>query len=79
MNKRQDFAINSTLGAGESIPARSIEEAAKLYARRTYGRNATAYRASGAAGQPGFFRAYQPVSAEKGAGWAAIGEPFEVS
>lgn len=78
MNKRTDYAINSTLGAGESIPARSIEEAAKLYARRIYGRAATAYRASGAAGQPGFFRAYQPVSAEKGAGWVVVGEPFQV-
>jgi hypothetical protein len=78
LNKRIDYAINFTLGAGESIPARSIEEAAKLYARRVYGRTATAYRASGAAGQPGFFRAYQPVCAEKGAGWVVIGEPFQV-
>lgn len=78
MNKRTNYAINPTLGAGESIPARSIEEAAKLYARRIYGRTATAYRASGAAGQPGFFRAYQPTLAEKSAGWVVVGEPFQV-
>ena len=78
MNKRQDYIISRNHEELATIPARSYEEAAKIWARRESGRKATAYRTSGDFGQSGYFQAYEPVGNEKNSGWTSIREMFHV-
>lgn len=78
MNKRQNYIISRNHEELATIPARSCEEAAKIWARRESGRKATAYRTTGDFGKSGYFQAFEPVGTEKTSGYATINEMFHV-
>lgn len=61
-----------------TIRAATPEDAARIYARRTYGRKATAHRTTGTAGLTGYFQAYEPIPTRNGGGLASIGDPFHI-
>ena len=75
MNKRQDYIISRNHAELATVPARSYEEAARKWAQRESGRNATAFRTTGGSGQSGYFQAYERL--ERG-GYSSIREPFHV-
>lgn len=59
--------------------AESVEDAAARFARRVYGRNATAVRTTGDTGLSGYFQAYKPVPARLGGGRNSTGSAFHVA
>lgn len=75
MNKRQDYKISRKQIELATIPARSYEEAARKWAQRESGRNATAFRTTGSPGQSGYFQGFERL--EKG-GYTSTLEPFHV-
>ena len=75
MNKRQDYTISRHHNELAIIKARSYEEAARKWAVRESGRNATAFRTTGGSGQSGHFQAFERL--ERG-GYTSIREPFHV-
>ena len=75
MNKRQDYKISRNQIQLATIPARSYEDAARKWAQRESGRNATAFRTTGNSGQSGYFQAFERL--ERG-GYTSIQEPFHV-
>jgi len=75
MNKRQDYKISRNQIQLATIPARSYEEAARKWAQRESGRNATAFRTTGRPGQSGYFQAFERL--ERG-GYTSIREQFLV-
>lgn len=79
VSKRVIFSISrGPLAPLGEVHGRSYEDAAKAYARRVYGRKATAFRTSGSFGLSGYFRAYLPVLGSAGASWESIGDAFHV-
>lgn len=75
MHKRINYRISRNHEFLVTIPARSYQEAAKIYARRVYGRNSTAYQTTGKPGMSGYFRAYERLNN----GWSSIGDSFHVT
>lgn len=75
MNKRITYSISRNRETLATIPARSYQEAAKIYARRIYGRNSTAYQTTGKPGMSGYFRAYERLEN----GWSSTGDAFHVT
>ena len=75
MNKRQDYKISRNQIQLATIPARSYEDAARKWAQRESGRNATAFRTTGNSGQSGYFQAFERL--ERG-GYTSIREQFLV-
>jgi hypothetical protein len=79
VSKRVVFAISrGPLGPLGEVYGRSYEDAAKAYAKRVYGRRATAFRTTGTFGLSGYFRAYLPVPGSGGASWESVGDAFHV-
>ena len=79
VSKRVTFSISrGPLAPLGEVYGRSYEDGAKAYAKREYGRRATAFRTTGAFGLSGYFRAYLPVPGSGGASWESIGDAFHV-
>jgi len=77
MNKRTTYTISRNHETITTVYGRSHHEAAKAYARKTYGRMATAFRTTGGGDLSGYFRAYEP--GPNGQGWNSTGDAFHVS
>lgn len=72
------YYISDRNGAGDILGktrAESIQEAAQHWARRTYGRRASAGRVTGTVGMGGIFQAYVPTG-QSGYHLTSIGSPF---
>lgn len=78
MNKRQNYIISRNHAELATIPARSYEDAARIWARRESGRAAVAYRTTGDYGKSGYFQAFEPVAPGKDKGYSSIRDAFHV-
>lgn len=78
MKKTQKYRISRDHGVIGYVRGIHYLNAADIFARRKYGRNAYAYRTTGDSTASGYFMAYKSAPGNLG-GSVSIGEPFHVS